>query len=216
MNYGHISLIEHIPIGKYCLIEPINSIVSCIPSLSIIGEHFRLVYAPQMLPSLMEVSNSAKDQTIRMIALALETDDAIPPAEVLPGCTGGVSFVRWSCRRLLLPFLQVSVRTDVMTGNNYVMSVHVLSRLLLAIHQPGAMSTSVGMTIYFRYVVVNLASPGRRGLQRSSPFSRRNSARLKGAYSLLAPKRSRPLGFWTFVTDYSFPVIKSMTTGGTN
>ena len=188
---------------------------SSIPSLSRIGEHFGLVYAPQMLPSLMEVSNSLEDQTVRMVAPASKTDDAIPPANVLPGCTGGVSFLRRSCRRLLPPFLQVSVRADGMAGNNYTMSGYILSRLFLAIHQPGAMSTCVGIAIYFRHVVVTLASPEQRGLQRSSPFSRRNSARLKGAYSFLAPRQSRPLGFWTFVMDYSFLVIKSMTTAGT-
>ena len=189
---------------------------SSIPSLSRIGEHFKLAYAPQMLPSLMKVSNSPEDQTIRMVSPALETDYAIPQAKVLPEGTGGVSFVRWSCRRLLPPFLRVSVRTDGMAGNNYVLSGHVLSQLFLAIHQPRAMSTCVGMTIYFCHVVVNLASPERRGLQRSSPFNRRNSARLKGTYSFLASRRSRPLGFWTFVTDYSFLVIKSMRTWGTN
>ena len=50
-----------------------------------------------MLPSLMEVSNFAEDQTIQMVAPALETDDAIPLAEVLSGRTGGVFFVRRSC-----------------------------------------------------------------------------------------------------------------------
>ena len=69
-----------------------------------------------------------------MVALALETDDVIPPLEVLPERTGGVSFVRWSCRRLLPPFLRVSVRIDGMAGNHYVLSDHVLSRLFLAIY----------------------------------------------------------------------------------
>ena len=112
-----------------------------------------------MLPSLMEVSNSLEDQNVRMVVPASKTDDTIPPAEVLPGRTSGVFFVRQSCRRLLPPFLRVSVRTDGMTGNNYALSGYILSRLFLAIHQPGAMSTCVRMAIYFRHVVVNLASP---------------------------------------------------------
>ena len=37
---------------------------SSILSLLKIGEHIRLAYAPQMLPSLMEVSNSVEDQTV--------------------------------------------------------------------------------------------------------------------------------------------------------
>ena len=52
---------------------------SSIPSLSRIGEHFRLVYNPQMLPSIMEVLNSIEDQTVRMVAPVSKTDDAIPP-----------------------------------------------------------------------------------------------------------------------------------------
>ena len=180
---------------------------SSIPSLSRIGDHFRLPYDPQMLPFIMEVSNSIEDQTVRMVAPAAKTDDAIPPTKILPRHTGGVSFVRRSCRRLFSPLLRVSIRTDGMAGNNYVLSGHFFSRLFLAIHQPGAIPT---------HVVVNLASPERRGLQRSSPLSRRNSARCKGAYSFLATRRSRPLWFWTFIMDYLFPVIKSITTGGTN
>ena len=169
-----------------------------------------------MLPSIMEVSNSIEDQTVRMVAPAAKTDDAFPPTEILPRRTGGVSFVRRSCRRLFSPLLRVSIRTDGMAGNNYVLSGHLFSRLFLAIHQPGAIPTCVGMTIYLRHVVVNLALSERCGLQRLSPLSRRNSARCKGAYPFLATRRSRPLWFWSFVMDYSFPVIKSMTTGGTN
>ena len=119
---------------------------SSIPSLSRIGEHFRLAYDPKMLPSIIEVSNSIEDQTVRMIVPASTTDDAIPPTEVLPGSTGGVSFVRQSCRRLFPPLLRVSVCTDGMAGNNYVLFGHFLSRLFLAIHQPGAIPTCVGMT----------------------------------------------------------------------
>ena len=90
-----------------------------------------------MLSSLMEVLNSAEDQTVRMVALASKTDNAIPPTKVLPGHTGRVSFVRRSFRRLLPPFIRVSVRIDGMAGNNYVLSGHVLSRLFLMIHQGG-------------------------------------------------------------------------------
>ena len=168
-----------------------------------------------MLSSLLEMSNSVEDQTVWMVALASETDDAIPPTKVLPGRTGGVSFVRWSCRRLLSSFLRLSVRPRGMAGNTYVRAGHVLSRLFLVIHQPGAMSTGIGMTIYFRHFVVHLALPERCCLQRPSPFSRRNSARLKGAHSILVPRRSWPIAFWTSVMDYLFLVIKSMTTGGT-
>ena len=107
---------------------------SCIPSLSRIGEHFRLAYDPQMLPSIMEVLNSIEDQTIRMVAPASKTDDAIPPTEILPRLTGGVSFVRRSCRRLFSPLLRVSVCTNGMAGNNYVLSGHFFSQLFLAIH----------------------------------------------------------------------------------
>ena len=186
-----------------------------IPSHSRIGEHFKISYAPQMLLSPLEVPNSAEDQTVWMVAPMSKTVDAISSAEVLPGCISGASFVRRSCRRLLPSFLRVSVRTNGMAGNTYERSGHVLSALIMAIHQPGAMSTCVGMTIYLRHLVVNLASLERRCLQRSSPFSRLNSARLKGAHSFLAPRRSRPLVIWTSVTDYLFLIIKSMTTGGT-
>ena len=70
---------------------------SCIPSFSRIGEHFKFAYAPQMLSSLLEMSNSVEDQTLRMVALASGAHETIPPAEVLPECTGGVSVVRRSC-----------------------------------------------------------------------------------------------------------------------
>ena len=146
-----------------------------------------------MLPSIMEVSNSIEDQTVWMVAPASQTDDTIPPAEVLPRRTGGVSFACRSCRRLFPPLLRVSVCIDGMAGNNYMLSGDFLSRLFLAVQQLGAMPTCVRITIYFRHVVVNLASSERRGLQRSSPLSRRNSTRRKGAYSFLAPRRSRPL-----------------------
>ena len=80
--------------------------------------HFRLAYDPQMLPSIMEVSNSIKDQTVRMVAPTAKTDDVIPPTEILPRRTGGVSFVRRSCRILFSPLLRGSIRTDGMAGNN--------------------------------------------------------------------------------------------------
>ena len=51
----------------------------------------------QMLSSIMEVSNYIECQTVQMVAPTSKTDDAIPPVEVLPGRTGGVSFVRRSC-----------------------------------------------------------------------------------------------------------------------
>ena len=41
---------------------------SSIPSLSRIGEHFRLAYTSQMLSSLMEVLNSVEDQTVRKVS----------------------------------------------------------------------------------------------------------------------------------------------------
>ena len=171
--------------------------------------------APQMLPSPLEVPNSAKDQAVRMVAPTSKTDDAIPPTEVMPGRLGGVSFVRRSNQKLLPSLLRVSVCTDGMAGNTYEWFGHVHNRLILALHQRGAISTCVGMAIYIRHFVVNLASLEQSSLQRSSPFSQRNSAQLKGAHSFLALKWSRPLGFWTSVTDYLFLVIKSMTTGGT-
>ena len=130
-----------------------------IPSHSRIGQHFIIAYTPQMLPSPLEVPNSIEDQTVRMVAPASQTIDAIPPAEVLPGRIGGVSFVCRSYRRLLPSFLQVSIRTDGMAGYTYEWSGHVLSRLLLAIHQLGAMSTCVEMAIHLRHFVVDLASP---------------------------------------------------------
>ena len=111
---------------------------SNIPSLSRNGEHCRLAYDPQMLLSIMEVSNSIEDQTVRMVALASKTDDAIPLTKILPERTGGVSFVRRSCRRLFSPLLRVSVCTYGMASNIYVLSGHFFSRLFLAIHQPGA------------------------------------------------------------------------------
>ena len=43
-----------------------------------------------MLSSLLEMLNSVEDQIVRMVALASETDDMIPPAEVLIRRTGGV------------------------------------------------------------------------------------------------------------------------------
>ena len=49
-----------------------------------------------MLPYPMEVLNYVEDQVVRMVAHASKTDDAIPPAKVLPGRIGGVSFVRRS------------------------------------------------------------------------------------------------------------------------
>ena len=91
---------------------------SSIPSLSRTREHFRIAYDSQILSSIMEVSNSIEDQTIRMVAPTSKTDDAIPPIEILPGCTSGVSFVRQSYRRLFPPLLRVSVCTDGMAGNN--------------------------------------------------------------------------------------------------
>ena len=47
-----------------------------------------------MLPSPMEVPNSAENQAVRMVALSSETDEEIPLAKVLPRRIGGVSFVR--------------------------------------------------------------------------------------------------------------------------
>ena len=102
-----------------------------------------------------------------------------------------------------------------MASNTYEWSGHVHNQLILALHQGGAISTCVGMAIYVRHFVVNLASPERSSLQRLSLFSRRNSARLKGAHSFLVPRQSQPLGFWTSVMNYLFLVIESMTTGGT-
>ena len=78
----------------------------------------------------------------------------------------------------------------------------------------GAIATCVGIAIYLCHFVANLASLEQSSLQRSSPFSRRNLARLKGAHSFLAPRQSQLLRFWTSVTDYLFFVIKSMTTRG--
>ena len=112
----------------------------------------------------MEVPNSAEDQAVRMVAPASETDDAITLAEVLPGCIGGVFFVRLSSQRLLPSILRVSGRTDDIAGNTYERSGYIFSRLFLAIHLRGAISTCVEMTIYIRHFVVNLASPERRGL----------------------------------------------------
>ena len=63
-------------------------------SHSRIGEHFRIAYTLQILPSPLEVSNSIEDQIVRMISPASETVDAIPPTEVLPGRIGRMSFVR--------------------------------------------------------------------------------------------------------------------------
>ena len=85
---------------------------------------WRLAYDPQMLLSIMAVSNSIEDQTVRMVAPASKTDDAIPPTEVPPGRTGGVSFVCRSCRRLFSPLLRVLVSIDGMASNNYVLSGH--------------------------------------------------------------------------------------------
>ena len=78
---------------------------SNIRSLSRIGEHVGLIYAPQMMPPLMEVLNSLEDQTVSMVASASKTDDAILLAKVLPGRTDGVFFLRRSCQRLLPPSL---------------------------------------------------------------------------------------------------------------
>ena len=100
---------------------------SSISSLSRLGEHFRLTNAPQMLSSLLEMSNSVEDQTVWIVAPTSKTDDMILPAEVLPGRTSGVSFVRGSCQSLLSSFLRVSIRLDGMAGNSYVRSGHVLS-----------------------------------------------------------------------------------------
>ena len=50
-----------------------------------------LVYAPQMLPSPLEVSNLAEDEVVRAVAPTPEADDALPPAKVLPGRPNGVS-----------------------------------------------------------------------------------------------------------------------------
>ena len=149
---------------------------SSIPPHLRIGDHFRTAYAPQMLPSFLEMPNFDEGQIVRMVAPASETDDAIYLAKVLPGRTRGVSFVLRSCLRLLPSFLRVSVRKYGMAGNTYMRSGYVLSRLFLAIRQPGAMSTCVGMTIYLLHFVVNLASSERHCLQRSSPFSRHYSA----------------------------------------
>ena len=55
-----------------------------LPSLSRSGKLFELVYAPQMLPSPLEVPNSAEDKVVRLLALTPEVDDAFPPAKVLP------------------------------------------------------------------------------------------------------------------------------------
>ena len=106
----------------------------------------------------------------------------------------------------------MSVSTNSIVGSTYKRSGHVHGRLILAICQRGAISTCVRMAIYHHYFVVNLVSPQRSSLQRLSPFSRRNSARLKGVHSFLAPRRSHPFRFWTCVTNYLFLVIKSMTT----
>ena len=111
---------------------------SFLPSSSIpphlrIGDHFRIAYVPQMLPSFLEMPNSVEGQTVRMIVSASETDDTISLADVLPGRTHGVSFVRQSCLRLLPSYLRVSVRKDGMAGNTYMRSGYVLSRLFLAI-----------------------------------------------------------------------------------
>ena len=74
--------------------------------------------------ALLEMSNSVEDQTIQMVAPASETDEAIPPTKVLPGRTSGV---RRSYRRLLSSFLRMSIRTDDMAGNTFVLSGHVLN-----------------------------------------------------------------------------------------
>ena len=166
-----------------------------LPSLSRSGELFGLGYGPQMLSSPMEVSNPAEDKVVRVVAPTLEADDSSPPAKVLPRRPNGLSSVCRSSRRLLPPLLRVSGRTDCMTGNTYEGSGHVSSRLFLAIHQRRAISTGVGMAINLRYVVGNLASPERSCFQRSSPFSRCNSARLKGAHVFLEPRRFKPIGF---------------------
>ena len=87
-----------------------------------------------MLSSPLEVSDSAEDKAVRLVAPTSEADDVIPPAKVLPGRRDGVSSVCWSSRRLLPSFLRVSVRTDGMAGYTYEWSGHVHSCLLLALH----------------------------------------------------------------------------------
>ena len=164
-------------------------------SLSRLGELFEFGYASQMLSSPLEVPNLAEDKAIRVVATTPEADDAFPPAKVPPELPGGLSSECRSSRRLLPPLLQVSFHTDCMAGNTYEWSDHDSSRLLLAIHQRRAISTGVGIAIYLRYIVGNLASPERSRFQRSSPFSRCNSTRLKGAHIFLEPRRYRPLGF---------------------
>ena len=100
-----------------------------------------------MLSSPLEVPISAEDQAVRMVAPASKTDDAIPPAEFMLERFGGVSFVHQSSRRLLPSLLRVSFCIDGMAGNTYERFGHVHNRLILALHQQGAISTCVGMTI---------------------------------------------------------------------
>ena len=80
-----------------------------------------------MLPSPIEVSNSAEDQAVRMVAPALEIDDEIHPAKFLPGRIDGVSFVRRSSRRLLPSMLRASVRTNGMASNTYERSGYIFT-----------------------------------------------------------------------------------------
>ena len=87
-----------------------------------------------MLPSPLEVPDSAEDKTVRLVAPTSEADDAIPPAKVLPGLPDGVPSVCWSSRKLLPFFLRVSVRADGMASYTYEWSGHVHSCLLLALH----------------------------------------------------------------------------------
>ena len=70
-------------------------------SLSRSRKFFKLVYAPQMLPSPLEVPNFAEDKVVQLVALTPEVDDAFPSAKVLLGRPNGVSAVCRSCRRLL-------------------------------------------------------------------------------------------------------------------
>ena len=148
-----------------------------------------------MLLSPLEVPNPAEDKAVRVVAPTLEVDDAVPPAKVLLGRPDGVSFVCWSSRGLLPSLLRVPIRTDGMAGYTCEWSGHVHSCLLLALHLRGAISTRIGLAIYLCHSMVNLAPPKQSSLQRSPPFSRGYSARLKGAHVFLEPRRYRPLGF---------------------